>query len=195
MGFLVRHIRLHFAYRIHELLSRDELTFDPTTTLLGKDIRLMKIKIDGVVEDVLAVHLKNPKEDKLKLGVNIELFSTRTFTCPVDAWSKWLKVSKVRVNPVKPVFRLDCGKCLTGAQFNKDLKGLLGKFINYDEKKFLSHSFRSGFASMMAEAGYSDAEIMRQGRWHSQAFLAYCKTGRGSRMREQRDLARKLNNS
>ena len=81
---------------------------------------------------------------------------------------------------------------LTGANFNKALKDLLSKHINYEEKKFLSHNFRAGFASMMAEAGYSDEEIMRQGRWHSQAFMAYCKTGRGSRLKEQRDLARKL---
>ena len=129
------------------------------------------------------------------MGVNIELFSTGTFTCPVDAWGKWQRVSGVRVSPLKPVFRLDCGRCLTGKQFNKELKSLLGKHINYNEKKFLSHSFRSGFASMMAEVGYSDTEIMRQGRWHSDAFLAYCKTGRGSRLREQRDLARNLNKS
>ena len=188
-------IAFHGSFRIHELLSRDTLSFDPTTTLLGKDLRVMKVKIEGKSEDILAVHLKNPKEDKLGMGVNVELFSTGTFTCPVDAWTKWQRVSTLRLNPLKPVFRMDNGKCLTGGTFNKELKSLLGKFINYDEKKFLSHSFRSGFASMMAEAGYSDAEIMRQGRWHSQAFLAYCKTGRGSRMREQRDLARKLNNS
>ena len=69
---------------------------------------------------------------------------------------------------------------------------MLGKFVNYDQKKYLSHSFRAGFASMMAAAGFSDESIMRQGCWHSEAFLVYCKTGRGSRLREQRDLARAL---
>ena len=151
-------------------------------------MRVLKVK----VENLQAIHLKNPKEDKLGMGVNVELFSTGNFTCPVSAWEKWQHVSLLRLNPVKPVFRMDNGKCLTGASFNKELKGLGGQFINYDEKKYLAHSFRSGFASMMAEAGYSDQEIMRQGRWHLQAFLAYCKTGRGSRMKEQRDLARKL---
>ena len=83
---------------------------------------------------------------------------------------------------------------MTGNGFNKELKGLLGKHIDYDEKRYLAHSFRAGFASMMAAAGYSDEVIMRQGRWHSKAFLAYCKTGRSSRLIEQRDLARKLTN-
>ena len=83
---------------------------------------------------------------------------------------------------------------MTGNSFNRELKKLLGAYIDYDEKKFLSHSFRAGFASMMAAAGYSDEEIMRQGRWYSDAFLFYCKTGRGSRLREQRDLVRNFTN-
>ena len=53
---------------------------------------------------------------------------------------------------------------MTGKQFNKDIKSVLGKIINYDENKYLSHSFRAGLASMMAASGYSDEEIMRQGR-------------------------------
>ena len=159
-------LALHGSFRIHELLAREELQFDPTSALLGKDVRKLKVKI--------------------------ELISTGTLTCPVAAWEKWQSASKLRIEPLKPVFRLDNGKCMTGASFNKILKDLLCKYINYEEKKFLSHSFRAGFASMMAEAGYKDEEIMRQGRWHSQAFMAYCKTGRGSRLKEQRDLARKL---
>ena len=185
-------LALHGSFRIHELLAREELQFDPTSALLGKDVRKLKVKIEGSNEDLLVCHLKNPKEDKLKAGVNIELISTGTLTCPVAAWEKWQSASKLRIEPLKPVFRLDNGKCMTGASFNKILKDLLCKYINYEEKKFLSHSFRAGFASMMAEAGYKDEEIMRQGRWHSQAFMAYCKTGRGSRLKEQRDLARKL---
>ena len=185
-------IALHGSFRIHELLAKEELLFDPSTTLLGKDLRKLSIKIDGKLEELIVLHLENPKEDKLKKGVNVELFSTGTVTCPIAAFNKWQKASNLRIDPIKPVFRLETGKCLTGANFNKALKDLLSKHINYEEKKFLSHSFRAGFASMMAEAGYSDEEIMRQGRWHSQAFMAYCKTGRGSRLKEQRDLARKL---
>ena len=185
-------IALHGSFRIHELLSRQEGAFDPTITLLGGDVRLVKTQIEGQSETILAIHLKCPKEDKLRLGVNIELFSTGTITCPVAAWTKWQQTTKMRLSPTKPVFRQESGKCMTGNMFNKELKGLLGLYVNYEEKKFLSHSFRSGFASMMAAAGYSDNEIMRQGRWHSDAFLVYCKTGRGTRLREQRDLVMKL---
>ena len=160
-------IALHGSFRIHELLSRNEMAFDPIT-LLGKDLRKLQIKLEGKLEDVMVIHLKHPKEDSLGKGVNIELFSTNTVTCPVDAFVKWQKASTLRINQVKPLFRFENGKCLTGATFNKVLKYLLYKHIDYDEGKFLGHSFRSGFASIS----------------HSQAFMAYCKTGRGSRMKE-----------
>ena len=101
-------------------------------------------------------------------------------------------MAKCRLASAKPIFREGDGKCLTGANFNTELKSLLGEYIDYDKSRFLSHSFRAGFASMMAAAGYSDQEIMRQGRWHSQAFAAYCKTGRGNRLKEQREIARSL---
>ena len=68
---------------------------------------------------------------------------------------------------------------MTGNMFNKELKGLLGQFIDYDEKRNLAHSFRAGFASMMAAADYSDEQL-------------YCKTGRSSRLKEQRDFARTI---
>ena len=192
MLWLVSCIAFHGSMRIHELLSRNELTFDPTTTLLGRDVRLVKTKVDGKNEEIMIIHLKSPKEDALKLGVNVELFSTGTLTCPIEAWHKWLKVKKTRVDPNKPVFRQQDGKCMTGGLFNKELRSLLGVHINYDHHKFLSHSFRAGYASMMAAAGYTDSEIMRQGRWHSEAFKAYCKTGRGGRLKEQGYIARRL---
>ena len=155
-------------------------------------IRKIQQNIDGKSEIILMVHLKCPKEDKLQNGVTVELFSTDTMTCPVSAWLKWCKVSKVSHCLTKPAFRKEDGSCMTGNQFNKDIKSVLGKVINYEENKYLSHSFRAGLASMMAASGYSDEDIKRQGRWHSNAFQLYCKTGRANRLREQRDLAKKV---
>ena len=188
----VSSIAFHGSFRVHELLSRQEESFDPSSTLLGKDVRLAKVRVEGREEEVLIIHLKAPKEDRLSSGINIELFATGTSLCPVKAWKKWMEVRKERLQATKPVFRQSSGKCMSGSLFNRDLKNLLGKYIDYSKGKITTHSFRSGFASFMAEAGYKDEEIMRQGRWHSEAFKVYCKTGRGSRMREQRDLARKI---
>ena len=82
----------HGSFRIHELLSREEGSFDPTTTLLGRDVRLVQATVGGEKEDILIIHLKNPKEDKLHRGVNIEFFATGTFSCPIEAWKKGRKL-------------------------------------------------------------------------------------------------------
>ena len=194
MIWAVACLAFHGSFRIHELLSKKVQTFDPTTTLLGNDVRLVKTKIDGALEEILVIHLKSPKEERLGGGINVELFSTGTFSCPVSAWKKWCGIAKNVQSSTKPVFRTQDGKCFSGACFNKELKSLLGPYIDYDKRKILSHSFRAGMASMMALAGYQDHEIMRQGRWHSDAFRVYCKTGRANRLKEQRDLARALAN-
>ena len=132
----------HGSFRIHELLSRHSKKYDPTNTLLGCDINLRVIGIDGVQEEVMMVRLKSPKEDKLLQGVIVELFSTGTFSCPISAYKKWRAVSKMAASKSGPVFRLPGGSCLTGDQFNKEIKAMLGKHINYDEKRYLSHSSR-----------------------------------------------------
>ena len=78
----------HGSFRIHELLSRETTSFDPSTTLLGKDVKLVKTKIDGI-EEILLVYLKSPKEDKLSQGVRVELFATGTFSCPGKVGNHW----------------------------------------------------------------------------------------------------------
>lgn len=166
-------IAFHGSFRIHELLSRVSNEFDPTTTLLGCNVILKTVDVDGTREELMLIHLKSPKEEKLSGGVTVELFATNTFSCPVSAWKKWRKVSKVSASKSSPVFRLPNGSCLTGNRFNKEIKALLGKYINYDEKKYLSHSFRAGMASMMAAAGMRDEDIMRQGRWHSRQSCSW----------------------
>ena len=102
------------------------------------------------------------------------------------------KVSKVANTAVNSVFRNEDGSNYTGKEFNIDLKKLLGKHLDYNKGKILSHSFRSGLATMMAKCGYSDEDIMRTGRWSSSAFLAYCKLGRVKRMAVAQELATRL---
>ena len=55
-----------------------------------------------------------------------------------------------------------------------------------------SHSFRAGVPTLMARVYYSDAEIQRQGRWRSSAFVSYCKLGRHNRWADQLDLAARI---
>ena len=75
----------HGLFRIHEILSRNQTVFDPNTTLLGADVRLVKTKVEGIEEELLVIHLKSPKEEVILTGVNVELFATGIFSCPVSA--------------------------------------------------------------------------------------------------------------
>ena len=70
-------------YRIHEVLARDQTTFDPLSTLLVRDVVLGSTEEGGKKLEFLSVHLKSPKEQKLSKGVKVELFETDSFICPV----------------------------------------------------------------------------------------------------------------
>jgi hypothetical protein len=159
------------AFRIHEVLAREELSYDKTTTLMHQDLKLSMIMVDGENIDTLRVHLKHPKEERLSAGVNIDLFATGDLLCPITAYKKWLMDKVVQLSSSKPALRLADGRAYTGRDFNKDLKKVLGKDADYMGKQVTAHSFRAGLATMMSKAGYSDDEIMKMGRWHSTAFL------------------------
>ena len=178
------------SFRIHEILARENMSYDVQTTLLGNNIRIeywpeKKCK-------VLKVWLKSPKELRRGCGVMVEIFLTNNHLCPIRASEKWSKISKIAKTEVKPVFRHEDGSNYTGKQFNDDLRKILGKHLLYKKGKILSHSFRAGLATMMAQLGYSDEEIMRTGRWNSTAFLAYCKLGRVKRMAVAQEMAARL---
>ena len=112
--------------------------------------------------------------------------------CPVASFEKWKAVSKAAVTQTKPAFRLEDGSLYNGATFNADLKSLLSKHLDYNKNKILAHSFRAGLATLMAKNNYSDSEIMRIGRWNSQAFLLYVKLDRVKRMKTSREIQNRL---
>ena len=178
------------SFRIHEILARGNMEFDIQTTLLGNNLCIeywpeKKTK-------VMKVWLKSPKELRHGTGIMVEIFPTNNHLCPIRAFEKWSKISKISKTKVKPIFRLEDGSNYTGKRFNDDLRKLLAKHLDYKKGKILSHSFRAGLATMMAKLGYSDEEIMRTGRWNSSAFLAYCKLGRVKRMAVAQEMAARL---
>lgn len=185
-------IAFHGSFRIHELLAKEGLMFDPSSTLLGKDIKVEAWADKGEKIKVLKVWLKSPKEQKKGQGIMVEVFETKSEFCPVAAFEKWRQVSKVAWTKTKPAFRQEDGSLYTGKDFNVDLRSLLSKHLDYNKKKILAHSFRAGLATVMAKNGYSDSEIMRIGRWNSSAFLCYVKLNRLRRMEISREITKRL---
>ena len=180
------------SFRVHELLSRETRSFDPTSTLLKKDVTVSACQDGGIRTEVLQVYLKSPKEARLSDGVMVDLFSTSSFFCPVVAYKKYVASLPFMLEDNSPLFRSSSGVGYTGAGFNADLKVLLRGQVDYSKGKITSHSFRAGLATEMAKLGYADQDIMNIGRWRSSAYLSYVKCPRVKRMRVAKQLASNL---
>ena len=172
------------AFRIHELVSRTEATFDPYHTLLTEDVQLRGKEGERWLE----ISLKCPKEKKAGRPTVIDVFEIGGPLCPVNAFLKWAGPRPPR--PGMPIFCGRDGTSLTGRKINEYLKLHLGKFARYKGGTISSHSFRSGIVTILGSKGFSDEEIKLVGRWSSRAFIKYMKLPRTQRAA----IARKIGN-
>ena len=143
----------------------------------------------------MKVFLRHPKEERLSAGVTIDFFQVRgeaSWLCPVLAYRKWRAERPVKPSTMLPLLRLGSGENYTGLAFNRDLRRFLGGMARDQGGTVSSHSFRSGIATSMAAAGYSDQEIMSMGRWHSSAFLCYIKAPREKGAMVAQELASRM---
>ena len=179
------------SLRLHEIFPKKKSEYDPSTTLLRKNVKLKIVYVEGAPVEVLLLDLKSPKESKGK-SVRVELFANGTKSCPVRAYKKLLHFWGHGKEWNIPLMTKSDGSMFSGREFNKLLKRLTSNIKKPGGKRILSHSFRSGIPTLMARAGYQDHEIQRQGRWRSSAFLSYCKLGRASRWKDQLDLSKRI---
>jgi hypothetical protein len=164
------------AFRIGEILSKHESTYDPDFTLLTRDVSWSR---DNSSDTIIHVSLKCPKEAKSAAPTVVDLYQNNGPLCPVRAFLTWFKL-KPRQNDA-PLFRLDNGTPLTGPKLNYIMRKLLGPYTDSSVGSFNTHSFRIGLASMLANLGFSDDEVKAAGRWSSRAFEAYLKLKRTKR--------------
>ena len=163
------------AFRIHEILSKTEATFDPDFTLLHRDIT--SSQQDG--QTTLHIRLKCPKESRSAAATVVDIYENRSGLCPVKAYTKWVKL-KNREKDL-PAFRSFNGTPFTGAKLNRTMGVLLGPHTDKSIGYFATHSFRIGLASMLGQAGFEDQDIMTSGRWSSRVFERYIKLARTKR--------------
>ena len=170
------------SLRVSEVLSRQERKYDPLPTLCGGDIECIKVEVSpGIKTEILKYHLKSPKERRIGNGVKLEIFANDTFCCPVKAWKAWS--GKRDIKEGRPVFMETSRRCFTGTAFNRILTQLTKCITDGTDGVIRSHSFRSGMATEMGKMGFSEQEIMAQGRWSSQAFKSYTKMGLVKRLK------------
>jgi hypothetical protein len=164
------------AFRIHELLSKEEGRFDPVFTLLDEDLTVAEGKDGAVVQ----VRVKWPKEEKQGREFTVEVFETGGPNCPVRALKKWWATGPPRETGA-PAFRRPEGGALTGRRLNETMERLLRPQLGRGAKRLKTHSFRAAVPTMLGSAGFSDEEIMAVGRWSSRAFECYTKLPRTRR--------------
>ncbi len=167
------------AFRIHELLSKQETNFDPDFTLLTDDVKIKTQASSG--KRLLEIRLKCPKESKTGGPVFVEVFETVGTLCPVKAFTRW--TGRAIPRPGRPLFCDETGTPVTGKAMNSWLKDRLAHLAPGDRDKgtYSSHSFRIGLASTLAANGTSEEEIAAAGRWHSKAYEIYLKMPRVQR--------------
>ena len=94
---------------------------------MQKYVKLTHLKSNGTMTRAVTLHLKNPKEDKTKHGIRVDIFKTSgplRWLCAVNEAMKYESV--LTTTDKKQPFATTCkGKGYTGKMFNKDLKGLL----------------------------------------------------------------------
>ena len=176
------------GFRPGELLCRNSLSFDPHNALLGKDIKMKTVKVNNLETETMQVYLVTEKADSSGNGKIVDIYSSASTLCPIQAFKKFRDQAKIEEK--KPVFRLQNGKNFTTKMLNEKLKQYLGKHVDTECKRVTGHSFRIGIASLVAQLGYSEEQIKSLGRWSSEAYLKYLRLPRTRR----EEMARELQN-
>jgi hypothetical protein len=170
-------VAFHGAFRIHELLNKQEGEFDPDFALLGKDVR---VKTEEAGTRRIEVRLKCPKENRSGKEVVVDIFESGGTLCPVKAFTRWQE--KRQPEDGLPIFRDERGVPVTGKKMNSWLQTLLKKHVDYDKARFTGHSFRIGLATTLGTLGFSTDDIKEAGRWSSNAYEVYMKLPRKRRL-------------
>ena len=116
-------------------------------------------------EDQLILRLDSRKNEKLPTMLKRTCWcETSALTCPIHMFASW-------------AFDTDNGgllfKGITPAMVTTNLRKRLDDIELLNANIFTTHAFRRGHAKDMAMAGRPVAEILREGGWHSSAWIAY----------------------
>ena len=175
------------AFRASEILSPAAQRFSDTT-LLGKHAVWDLNGRQGWIK----LTVQGPKEVSGREQVEVELLSLADKTlCPVEAWKMWRNYvdADAPLSPDLPLFSFKSGKLPTPTWLNNKIRWLLRNDVHYGSLQVLSHSFRAGLVSVLARLGISEEKIKVIGRWKSNAWKLYAKSGRMVRWTEMRHLA------
>ena len=164
--------------RMGELLSPKEKDFDPSTTLLWKNLFFMNS--DEILIFLPHTKVKGPK------GEFVDLFAFKNGPCcPVKSLLllKSLHEKNNSFDLEKPVFMFSSGKFLTTAKMNNILHDLLLDVCGPSNSKISCHSFRAGIPSSLHKFSDKNAteDIKNFGRWRGSSYKLYVRLERDRR--------------
>jgi len=160
---MVMLLSIYGLFRISELLNEPEFTIGKIEGKCQITVKLTDsktlIRNDGLPELVVIS----------ELGKRGELS-----WCPLDILFRRLFRSKKKERKQVISMTRKNGTKLTRSFYSRRLKEALMK-IGINPSKYDTHSGRIGGATMLWDAGFSDAQIKRFGRWKSDSWSTYCR--------------------
>lgn len=152
-------LAFHGLFRIGELAVSNNIQ---THTLLNSNI--------AIFDGFLKIDIISSKTDQARSGTTVFIHSANDLSiCPVHLVKDFIK-SRPPVSG--PLFCHFDGSPLSRNQFVTLLKKSLS-MSGIPNNRYSSHSFRIGMATTLSAEGVSDGEIMRLGRWRSNAYKSY----------------------
>lgn len=190
MIWAVSSVMFHGSLRVNETLSCGRKSVTPHD-LTGDRMRM--ITDDSTNLDVCILTLFCPKEQRKGLQTSqVELFQLNTRLCPIKALKSYFSCPGKQLEHGVPVFRWDSGDAFTRQDLQRFLRSAIGH-LETPDTKIGTHGFRAGLVTILGVMGEPVELIELVGRWHSSAWMSYCKLGRAARGEDARRLARKMN--
>ena len=158
------------AFRMGELLAKDQNSFDPFRAISWSKIR--ELNQNHFLIDIL---IPKVSENPRGYVVDIFKFSGSEKLCPISNIRKLLFMVKAK-NMLcldQPVFKFLSGTLVTPRFINNLLKTLLSP--HFPHMKFTTHSFRAALPSHMASnpETFSEEDAKLSGRWASATVKKY----------------------
>ena len=122
-------------------------------------------------DDHLTITLRQSKTDPFRRGQSIQVYSSLTTTCPVQALNKYANLITAK-QPHHLVFCAGTYSPLSHPQLTAEVRQLLS-CTGMSPSDYASHSFRIGAATTAAAVGLPPYLIKTLGRWNSNAYMCY----------------------
>ena len=159
---IVMMLSVYGMFRISEILHEPKFHFEIVRGVKQVIVKLEDYKTlarnDGLPQWVAVAELKTSDSETW---------------CPVKLL--WNRLTKKLNKRQKLKMKMRNGSKLTRDIYSERLKECLEK-TGVKAGKYDTHSGRIGGATMLWEAGFTEAQIMKLGRWKSDSWKIYCKS-------------------